>query len=611
MALNVRLPWVAACSLACLVGLWTSAHAASHSPDRGFHDGFEGAASGPGNNADAARFLTQATFGPSSADIAHLRLLGYRGWLNEQLAAPVSTEVPYLDWVDGLSCAPDDENCNNVTDETRLQIWLINALGTPDPSRALAVPADALRQRIAYALSQIFVVSAHNGTLAYNPWALAGFQDMLATHALGNYRDLLAAVTRNPAMAIYLSMIGNQKADPESNRHPDENYAREVLQLFSVGLVQLNGDGSAKRSAGQPIPTYDQATVRGFAAVFTGWIWNNAGCGESTYRCCDAESYEWCGPSNANDPPWMLPMQPVEAFHDNTSAKQLLDYPGVALAGGVLQPGGDAQTELDAALDNIFHHPNVGPFIARRLIQNLVTSNPSPAYVGRVAAVFDDNGNGIRGDLAAVVQQILLDPEARYGQWQHPETFGKLREPVLKATHMWRALNARAGNGRNDNFGTWPPVEDILGEAPLRAPSVFNFFSPDYRQSGEIEDLGLRSPEFQILDDDHIVATPNYFFHQIFCNYVGSDRCWGSDFPETLQLDYAADASLAASDPQALIDRYNLLLMSGQMSPFMQQVLLTRLNAMDSDDYGSELGLERVKQALYLIMSSPEYSVQK
>ena len=585
--------------------------AASHSPDAGFHSGFEDVAGKPFDDADAARFLTQATFGPTATDIAHLRLLGYQGWLNEQFDAPASTEVGYLDWVDGLSCPPDDENCNYVNDDTRLQIWLINALGTPDPSRGNSVPQDQLRQRVAYALSQIFVISSANGTLAYSPWTMASFQDTLAADAFGNYRDLLGDVTRHPAMGIYLSMIGNQKADPEGNRHPDENYAREVMQLFSIGLVQLNADGTPKLAGGQPIPTYSQATVRGFAAVFTGWIWNNSGCGQTTYTCCDQNTYQWCGPGNADDPPWMLPMQPVEAFHDNTSAKQLLDYPGVALPGGVLAPGGDAAAELDAALDNIFGHPNVGPFIARRLIQNLVTSNPTPAYVGRVAAAFDDDGSGVRGNLRAVISAILLDPEARIGQWQHPDTFGKLREPILKATHMWRALSARSANGRIANLGTWPPIQDLYGEAPMRAPSVFNFFSPDYRQPGEIEVAGLRSPEFQILDDTRIVATPNHLYYQIFCDYIGSDRCYDSGFDDTLQLDLDADAVLAASDPAALLDEYSLLFMSGQMSPFMRQVLLTRLQAITTDDYGAETGRARVQNALYLIMSSPEYSVQK
>jgi uncharacterized protein (DUF1800 family) len=591
------------------------AQTASHAPDIGFHDGFEGVAAEPPTDADAARFLAQATFGPTAADIAHLQLVGYRGWLNEQFAAPVSTEVPYLDWVGGLTCPDDDEYCNSVTDDTRLQAWTINALGTPDPSRGSHSPTDQLRQRVAYALSQIFVVSNVNGTLAYNPWALAGFYDTLATDAFGNYRTLLEDVTRHPAMGIFLSSIGNQKADPERNLHPDENYAREVMQLFSIGLVQLNADGSEKLSGGQPIPTYDQTTVRGFAAVFTGWIWNNTGCGETTYTCCDEDTYEWCGPSNADDPPWMLPMQPVEAYHDETTDKQLLVYPGVALPGGVLAHGGNAQAEMTAALDNIFHHPNVGPFIARRLIQNLVTSNPTPAYVGRVAAVFNDNGSGTRGDLKAVVRAILLDPEARYGQWQHADTFGKLREPLLKTTHLWRAMLGQSSGGRISNLLPWPPIEDWFGEAPLRAPSVFNFFTPDYQPTGEVESLGLRAPEFQIMDDSHIVDTPNFLYHQVFCNFLpfdDDDGCWGSDFDDSLEMDYNGDAALAASDPEALIDEYNLLFLSGQMSPFMRQTLLTRLNAINADSAeNGKVGPERVENALYLIMTSPEYSVQK
>ncbi|HET8899267.1 MAG TPA: DUF1800 family protein [Rhodanobacteraceae bacterium] len=604
MAIRLKSRWL---GLVLIVGAGaTLAQGASHAPDPGFHDSFEGVAAGPTTDADAARFLAQATFGPTAADIAHLRLVGYQGWLNEQFAASVSTEVPYLDWVAALNCGSGNDNCNDVTDNTRLEIWSINAVGTPDPSRGNRVPTDQLRQRLAYALSQIFVVSYVNGNLSFRPWSLAGYYDTLAADAFGNYRTLLENVTKSPAMGIYLTSLGNQKADPELNRHPDENYAREVMQLFSVGLVQLNNDGSVKLSGGQPIPTYNQNTVRGFAAVFTGWIWNNTGCGETSYRCCDEETYEWCGPSNADDPPWFLPMQPVEDWHDNTSAKQLLEYPGVALQGGVLEPGGNAQAELTAALDNIFHHPNVGPFIARRLIQNLVTSNPSPAYIGRVTSVFNNNGSGVRGDLKAVVRAILLDPEARYGQWQHAGTFGKLREPILKATHLWRAMLGQSGNGRVVNLLTWPPIEDWFGEAPLRAPSVFNFFTPDYQPPGELETLGMRAPEFQILDDSHIVDTPNYLYHEVFCNY-GEGQCWVDPGEYPLFMDYTGDAALAASDPEALIDEYDLLFLSGQMSPWMRQVLLTRLQAVD----GGQIGLDRVKNALYLILSSPEYSVQK
>jgi uncharacterized protein (DUF1800 family) len=389
------------------------------------------------------------------------------------------------------------------------------------------------------------------------------------------------------------------------------------MQLFSVGLKQLNLDGTPVLAGGQEVPTYDQATVRGFAAVFTGWDWNNTGCGDSTYTCCMYDedggwgTYFWCGPSNYNDPPWMLPMEPVEHYHDNTSDKQLLVYPGVALPGGVLVHGGDAQTEMTHALDNIFNHPNVGPFIAMRLIERLVTSNPTPAYVQRVATVFNNNGSGVRGDLKAVVRAILLDPEARYGQWQRPDTFGKLREPLLKITQMWRAMEARSTGGRIGTLAPWPPIEEEIGQAPQRSPTVFNFFKPDFEQPGEVEQRGLVSPEFQILTDTAVVATPNYFFHEVFCDYTGSTNCWASDDPTTMQMNEDRDAALAATDPAGLVDEYSALFMSGQMSPFMRNVLITRLNQLTEDNYGQDLGRTRVQHALYLILNSPEYSIQK
>lgn len=587
------------------------AQAASHWPDAAFHDGFEGLAGGPATDADAARFLAQATFGPTAADIVHLRLVGYEGWLEEQFARPVSKQVPYMDWV--RAADPDAY----YSDSLRVEAWSVHAAGTPDPSRA-GFPDNAyddqLRQRVAFALSEIFVVSAKNGTLGYQPWALASYYDMLATNAFANYRSLLEDVTLHPAMGVYLSMIGNQKADPLRNIRPDENYAREAMQLFSVGLVQLNPDGTPKLVDGQPVPTYDQATVRGFAAVYTGWIWNNTGCGPTTYICCTADTYESCGPwANADDRPiWQLPMQAVEAYHDASSDKQLLDYPGVTLPGGVLVHGGNAQAEIAAALDNLFHHPNVGPFVATRLIQRLVTSNPTPAYVQRVAQAFDDDGSGVRGNLRAVVRAILLDPEARYGHWQRPDRFGKLREPLLKATQLWRALESRSESGRIWNLSDrYPGIEDWYGQAPLRSPSVFNFFQPAYRPPGAIAAQGLAAPEFQILNDDAIVATPNDLFQQIFCYNPMNLQCWMRDPDHALLLQIEADAALAAVDPAALVDEYDLLFLSGQMSPFMREVLLDRLGEMTAGEYGSALGRERVQHLLYLIVSSPEYSIQK
>ena len=591
----------------------TQAQVANHWPDATFHDSFDGLASGPATDADAARFLAQATFGPTAAEILHLRMVGYEGWLNEQFARPVSKQVPYMDWVRGAD--PDAY----YSDSLRIEAWSVHAAGTPDPSRP-GFPDNAyddqLRQRVAFALSEIFVVSEKNGTLTYQPWALASYYDMLATNAFANYRTLLEDVTLHPAMGIYLSMIGNQKADPVRNIRPDENYAREAMQLFSVGLVQLNPDGTPKLVGGQPVPTYDQVTVRGFAAVYTGWIWNNTGCGPTTYICCTADTYESCGPwANADDRPiWQLPMQPVEAYHDATSDKQLLDYPGVALPAGVLVHGGNAQAEMGAALDNLFHHPNVGPFIASRLIQRLVTSNPTPAYVQRVAQVFADDGSAqhVRGNLRAVVRAILLDPEARYGHWQRPDRFGKLREPLLKATHLWRALESRSASGRIWNLSDrYPGIEYWYGQAPLRSPSVFNFFQPAYRPPGAIAEQGLVAPEFQILTDDSMVATPNDLFHQVFCYNPLNLQCWMRDPDHSLLLQIEADAALAAVDPAALIDEYGLLFLSGQMSPFMRQVLLARLVEMTAGEYGSALGRERVQHLLYLIISSPEYSIQK
>ncbi|WP_395682494.1 DUF1800 family protein [Dokdonella sp.] len=623
---TIALGWRGAVALV-LVAASQAAMAQSHLPEQVFRSGFEGVASGPSNDAEAARFLAQASFGANDADIAHLRTVGYAGWFNEQFAASGSTQTHYLDWVQGLVCPVDDADCNTVAEwaHTRLEIWAVNALGTPDPSRAGALPGDQLRQRVAFALSEIFVVSNSNGTLAGQPWALASYYDMLAANAFGNYRTLLEDVTRHPAMGVFLSSIQNQKANAEENIHPDENYAREINQLFSVGLVQLNPDGTPKLSGGQPIPTYDQTTVRGFAAVFTGWDFNSVGCSvdyqDGVPLCCNnpqnPDQYFYCGPANSDDLAWQYPMEPVEYWHDSTSSKQLLTYPGVALANGVLPPG-SASTEMAQALDNIFHHPNVGPFVSKRLIERLVMSNPPPAYVQRVAQVFNDDGSAshVRGNLKAVVKAILLDPEARIGHWQHYATYGKLREPLLKLTQIWRALHARTPtgdpvrSGRIGNLQPWPPIIDMIGEAPLYSPTVFNFFKPDFAPPGEMRGAGMVGPEFQILTDTTSTALANMLFHEVFCNYTASDRCWGSDFSNNLQMNEDADAALAVSSPAALVDRYNLLLMSGQMSPFMRGVIVARLNQMQAGDY-DHFGRARVQEALYLILTSPEYSIQK
>jgi uncharacterized protein (DUF1800 family) len=603
------------CVLAALAGAGGTGHAVAQGAGTPlFADGFENTLDIVASDAEAARFLAQATFGPTLADIAYLRQVGYRTWLDQQFALPASTQAPYLDWVQSLGT-------DNVTDGTRLEIWTINALGTPDPSRGQVAPRDQLRQRVAFAWSQVFVVSALNGTLIYEPWALADWNDMLAEGAFGNYRDLLREVTLHGAMGVYLSHLQNRKQDLALNIRPDENYAREVMQLFSIGLVHLNPDGSVLDGdlgtpGVQPVPTYDQATVRGFAAVFTGWNWNNTGCGVNGHVCCNAQSYGNCGPigeASHDKLAWRLPMQPIEAFHDNTSAKQLLDYPGVSLPGGLLAAGGNATQELEAALDNLFHHPNVGPFLALRLIQRLVTSNPTPAYVGRVAAAFDDNGQGVRGDLKAMVRATLMDPEARTGHLARPTAFGKLREPLLRTTHLWRALGARSEGGRIKTLEPWPPIQDWYGQGPLRSPSVFNFYRPDFRPLGEVANAGLLAPEFQILTDSTAVDTANRLFSLAFCWWSAPGEpfggsCW-SQGDAVLHLDTARDMPLAASNIAGLIDRYDLLFLSGQMSGAMRTVLTQRLQAVDGD--ADTRARRRIQHALYLILNSPEYAIQK
>ena len=282
---------------------------------------------------------------------------------------------------------------------------------------------DQLRQRLAFAWSQIFVVSDIDYVLANSKYGMANFYDTLARFADGNFRTLLEQVTLHPVMGIYLSMVRNEKANPALNIRPDENYAREILQLFTIGLHELNADGSVRRDgAGRPIATFDQATIEEFAKVFTGWNYDGV--------------RSWTD-TNVGTESRVLPMVPNEDFHD-TSTKQLL-------GGQTLPAGQGAYADLTGALDNIFAHPNVGPFVSRLLIQRLVTSNPSSGYVGRVAAVFNDNGAGTRGDLRATVRALLLDDEARNGSQNLPETFGKIKEPSMRLTNLWRALDAQPG----------------------------------------------------------------------------------------------------------------------------------------------------------------------
>ncbi|MEO5624480.1 MAG: DUF1800 family protein, partial [Dokdonella sp.] len=542
----------------------SAAQAPSHSPDFMLYDGFDGSA-GPYRDSDAARFLAQATFGPTDASITHLRAIGYQAWLTEQIAAPQNLAIPYMNWVGNTLGDP-------VGQDTRREAWLLGALGGPDPANNAIIHNDQLRQRVAFALSEILVVSEQNALLSQFPMGVGYYYDILIKDAFGNYRQLLDNATLSPAMGVYLNMMANQRANSAQNIHPDENYAREINQLFSVGLVMLNLDGSVKLdNANQPIPTYTQATIATFAHVFTGWNWSN---------CAD---FTGCGPDWTTSANFMQPMVPVAAYHDNGTGaddqhnKQLLSYTG-AQSGGLLADGGTPASDLKFALDNIYNHPNVAPFVCKQLIQRLVTSNPSPAYVQRVATVFNSNRSSTT-QLQEVVKAILLDPEARSGQWQKPDTFGKLREPLLALTHFWRAMDARHACGldvsqshfanayRYAGYVTGWGTQDTeygsgVGQAPVNAPSVFNFFKPGYLPPGEMTTSSLRGPEFQLQTDSVIANTANSAQNRAFSLDI-SDTC--NDDIGDIKVNHSRDLALAgsgtggAADPATrLVDAYNL-----------------------------------------------------
>jgi endo-chitodextinase len=508
---------------------------------------------------DGARLLLQATFGPTAADVTRVRQLGVNGWLDEQFAMPLTySHLKYMRDVQTITGMEAQEQ------HAYEAIWQNYLFG-----------ADQLRARVAFALSEIVVIS--NIAPDQNPWALASWMDMLYRNAFGNYRTLLGDATLHPAMGYFLNMLGNDREFPEEGNHPNENYAREVEQLFSIGLVKLNTDGTPVKDAqGKTTPTYDQSVVEGFARVFTGW--NFAG-----NNTASDDDFYWPNED------WINPMVAWPAHHE-AGTKQLLD-------GVVLPAGQTPQKDLKDALDLVFNHPNVGPFVSRRLIQFLVTSNPSPQYVGRVAAAFNNNGGGVRGDLKAVVRAVLTDTEARDLALAAQPTYGKLREPVIRFTHLMRATGARAANGRNSVWWLDSP-EDGLGQSPLLAPSVFNFFSPFYTKSGAIAQAGLVAPEFQIHTETQVVGNANFHSSVLWNRGFGfADAGW-------LAMDLAPWTSIAGN-AGTLVDQLNLVFTANSMTAATRATLAKAVNAIPSGDRA-----ERVRAALTLLMVTPDFVVQ-
>lgn len=517
-------------------------------------------ASGNPSAADAARFLAQSTFGPTDALIAQVQSNGFDSFLNEQFAAPVSSHITFVEAAAAALPSPSPG-------ATPPQLSITQ---TNDAWWTYAISAsDQLRQRVAFALSEILVVSLNSGGLAGKPYALPAYYDVLVKNAFGNYRKLLEDITLNPAMGLYLNMLQNDKGDPAIGRLPNENYAREIMQLFSVGLYQLNLDGSLTLSgAGQPIPTYRQDAILGTAAVFTGWTY--AQTGTPVFR-----------PGVQN---WRDPMINIVSRH-STIAKTIL--------GGVSIPANQtAADDLKVTLDTIFDHPNVGPFICKQLIQRLVTSNPSPGYVYRVASVFNDNGQGVRGDLKAVVRAILMDYDAR-GSARTVQGAGKFREPVLRVTNLLRAYGASAPSGKFSIRNAYAS----LAEEAMHSPTVFNFFAPDYVAPGAIAQAGLKSPELEIVTETTTIATTNYLRNAIY-SYLGPST-------DRVMLNLTQEQTVAA-DPVQLVSHLDSLLMASSMSPAMRSILQNAVTQIPSGN-----AAERVKTALYLVVNSPEFAVEK
>ncbi len=509
---------------------------------------------------DAARFLAQATFGPRLEDIERLRRIGYEAWIDDQFALPPTSHLQRVG-----AQTPGAEGQHG-----RLDVWWDIAVNGDDQ----------LRQRVAFALSEIMVVSDRANRLEDPADLVTGYYEVLVQHGLGHFRDLLEQVTLNPAMGIYLSMLGNDKPDPETGRRADENYAREVLQLFTIGLVELNQDGTPKLVDGKPVPTYTQADIENLARVFTGWSFDNGGFDK-----------QWVKKGAVVT----RPMVPYDEHHDS----------GEKVVMGTHFPAGQsAREDLAMALDLIANHPNVGPFIGRQLIQRLVTSNPSPEYVARVAAVFNDNGAGERGDMKAVVKAILLDPEARQGHIGRADTFGKLREPLLRVSHLWRAFHAQGGRMPDDPAERYTAFhfhgysDGFRQQAPLRAPTVFNWFLPDYRPAGVLKDAGLVGPEFQIDTESQLPR-----MYEALTTLATKD---GLDDETVAKLSLDREIGLIAT-PEKLIDHLNLVLMSGAMSTEMRQVLLD-YEQRNREALNEE---QRVRNLIALIITSPEYAVQR
>ena len=567
------------------------------------------ATSGP-SAKEAARFLIQAGFGPDqdSADdpdqipenVEQVMAMGIEAWIDDQLTRPIGHLTPMMEWQRELMASdPDHRLWNN----RKMNAWWGRAMGLPKlrPDASSEQLPDPLRQRVAFALSQIFVISDRPERLAVEPEAMAHYYDKLLDGSFGNFETLLKDVSLHPCMGIYLSHFANKKANPANRTFPDENYAREVMQLFSIGLWMLNPDGTRiLDNQDQPIATYSNADITEFARVFTGLSFGLLANGQNPQF-------------NAYDGDFTVPMKGWDEHHDLDPKTLLLGATTPQRTASSGNTGTATMADVDAAISNLFNHPNVGPFIGRLLIQRLVTSNPSPAYVGRVAAAFNA---APRGDMGRTVKAILMDPEARDPAKMSDPTFGKLREPFLRVVNVARAFNAYTDAGWFYLSG----MSELHVQEPFNSPSVFNFYLPTYTPPGPLATAGLVAPEFQIINAASGVTAPNFFWdHMVEAEYglgaskpdrsptLNLDQEWLLNLPH-LNFDQSGQSSAQPLDPDPLIRRLDLVLTGGTLEPESFQIIRETLARIGPGNW--DWHEHRLKLAIYLIICSPEFSVQ-
>ena len=535
----------------------------------------------PVSNTEAASFLMAASFGPTTETIDEVAQDGYSHWVQEQLTLPM---VSVLE-----QATPEFEEyapTSSRQDKVTLEAWYENAV----------LGEDQLRQRAAFALSQIFVVSTNN-IYGRKGHMHARFMDILQENAFGNFRDLLQDVTYSPSMGVWLTYIGNKKADPETGSSPDENYARELMQLFTIGLFELNSDGTVKLGPDeQPISTYTSQDVEELAKVFTGLWWGSLEFGENATRVAWPE----------------VDVLPMDMHDDQHSplAKTFLNETIPASYSG--------NEAISATLDILFNHPNVGPFICKQLIQRFTTSNPSPAYVSRVVDAFETGsftmpngasvGFGNRGDLAAVWAAILLDEEAIDPDVEFDPTYGKIREPIIRFIHWARFANINRVEVDHDGRLIGEAPIRTLGQSPFRSPSVFNFYRPDYMAPmSETGKEGLVSPELQITHATTMIKYAN-FMRGFVMQQPGT---FSSGVEKGFTGGYEAEIALA-EDPAALADHLNLVLTAGRMSEQTLQLIRDTISSVEIKASDPDKWLRnRVQLAVQLAVSSREYLVQQ